>query len=146
MIRTLKDKCERIKTQYEQEGKSYNLFEVLPDVLNEYNNTIHSTIKMSPVDGSKKSNEEKLKQLYLEKYLTYEPDNGRIFKAGDKVRLYAKKTIFTKGSKANFTDEIFTVSKIFPTKPITYEICDNKGNIIEGKCYSYEMVQSSLRS
>ncbi len=85
-------------------------------------------------------------QLYLVKYLNYEPDNGRIFSVGDKVRLYKFKSLFEKGSKANFTDEIFTVSKIFPTKPITYEICDNKGNIIEGKVYSYELVKSSLRS
>ena len=99
---------------------------------------------MKPVDASLKKNEEKLKNLYLEKYLTYEPDNGRIFKINDKVRLYSKKTIFTKGSKANFTDEVFTVSKVFPSKPITYEICDNKGNIIEGKIYSYELVKSKI--
>ncbi len=144
VIRTLKDKCERIKTEYEQLGKPYNLFELLPQVVNSYNNTVHRTTGLTPIDGSMKKNEDKLKKLYLEKYLDYEPKNGKIFEIGDKIRLYAKKSIFDKGSKANWTDEIFTVSKIFNTKPITYEISDKSGEIIQGKVYSWEMVESKL--
>ena len=37
MIRTLKEKCEKVKTQYALEGKDYHLYDVLPQVLEEYN-------------------------------------------------------------------------------------------------------------
>ena len=33
MIRTLKEKCEKAKTQYTLEGKDYKLYDVLPEVL-----------------------------------------------------------------------------------------------------------------
>ena len=60
--------------------------------------------------------------------------------------MYAKKSIFDKGSKANWTDEIFTVSKVFPTKPITYEITDTNCEVIQGKVYSYEMIKSNVNN
>ncbi len=104
VIWTLKDKCERIKTEYSVLNKPFNLFDVLAEVVNTYNNTIHKTAGLTPIDGSMKKNEEKLKKMYLEKYLDYEPNNGKLFQVDDKVRLYAKKSIFDKGSKANWTD------------------------------------------
>ena len=33
MIRRLKEKCEKVKTQYTLEGKDYQLYDVLPQVL-----------------------------------------------------------------------------------------------------------------
>ena len=57
MIRTLKEKCEKIKTQYELEEKDFKLYDILPYVLEEYNfTTIHSTIQMTPSDARKLEN------------------------------------------------------------------------------------------
>ena len=51
MIRTLKEKCEKVKKQYTLEGKDYKLYDELPEVLEQYNfKTIHRTIKMTPTD------------------------------------------------------------------------------------------------
>ena len=66
VIRTLKDKCERIKTElrYKQLDKKYNLFDILPAVVNEYNNTTHRTTGLTPIEGSMQQNEDKLKKMY----------------------------------------------------------------------------------
>ena len=39
-------------------------YNIINDLLNEYNNKYHSTIKMSPIEGSKKINEKKIKNIY----------------------------------------------------------------------------------
>ena len=61
MIRTLKEKCEKVKTQYALKGKDYQLYDVLPQVLNKYNfKTVHSTVEMTPADARKSENKIKL--------------------------------------------------------------------------------------
>ena len=67
MIRTLKEKCEKVKTQYALEGKDYKLYDVLPDVLEQYNfKTVHWTIEMTPADARKlKKLNEITKQIYI---------------------------------------------------------------------------------
>jgi len=42
------------------------------------------------------------------------------FKLGDKVRIQKKKGFFEKGFTPNWTEEVFTVSKVQRTNPITY--------------------------
>ena len=41
---------------------SKHWLKLLPELVNEYNNRYHSTIKMTPVEGSKKENEEQIKR------------------------------------------------------------------------------------
>ena len=69
---------------------------VLPDLVREYNNTRHSSIKITPTNVSKKENELRVwKNLY--------PDHLEIkdikpkFSVGDKVRISKKKKTFEKG-------------------------------------------------
>jgi hypothetical protein len=145
MIRTLKQKCETISTQYELEKKKFNLYDVLPKVLDEYNNqSIHSTTGFTPTEASKKKNEKLIQQIYYEQHDNYYPHNGTNFAVGDYVRLYRWKTTFEKGFKANYTKEIFVISSVYKTKPITYSLKDLEGEPIEGKVYSWEMVKTKL--
>jgi len=136
MIRTLKEKAERMKTEF----GSFNL----KQIVEEYNKTIHRTTKMTPIDGSKKSNEKELQKLYQKKYKDYQPNDGPKFKINDRVRIYRYKGIFQKGVKARWTDEIFYIAKINNTKPITYELIDEKKEPIIGCFYSYELQKSLL--
>ena len=56
---------------------------ILDELVNNYNNKYHSTIKMTPIEGSKKINEKKIKDIYnFEK--TKKPGK---FKIGDRVRI-----------------------------------------------------------
>jgi len=61
------------------------------------------------------------------------------FNIGDRVRIYSHKTKFDKGSKPNWTREIFIISHIKPTDPITYKVKDLNGADIIGSFYSQKL-------
>ena len=61
------------------------------------------------------------------------------FKAGDTVRVSKYKSIFAKGYEANFTEEIFRVSKVLRRDPTVYEIEDHEREPIIGKFYEQEL-------
>jgi transposase InsO family protein len=150
MIRTLKEKCEKIKTEYDLVEKPYNLVEVLPEVLRKYNfeaehSALHitredgTTEKLTPAEASSPSNEPDIRKHYQKKYDDYSPKSGHRFEVDDVVRIYKFKTTFEKGTTSNWTSEKFKVTSIHDTKPITYTIEDLKGEPVEGKFYAWEM-------
>ena len=84
--------CERwnrkIKTkmwkQFTVQGNTVYL-DTLPKILKQYNNTKHSSIKMTPVEASKKKNES---TVYFNLYGDMEQLSSKPrFKIGDKVRI-----------------------------------------------------------
>ena len=91
-IRTMKEKM----WKYFSANSTNNFINVLPDLVKEYNNTRHSSIKMTPVKASKKENElrvwRNLNPEHLEVY-----DLKPKFSVGDKVRISKKKKTFEKG-------------------------------------------------
>ena len=129
-IRTLKNKLYKhmtasIKNVY------YN---VLDDVVNKYNNTKHSTIKMKPIDVGDN------KRVYIDEH--NEKDSR--FKVGDRVRISKFKNIFTKGYTPNWSKEIFIVDKINDTVPCTYNIKDLNDEEIIASFYDKELQKSIL--
>ena len=103
-IRTLKNKIFKHMT-----AVSKNVyFDVLDDIVNKYNNTVHRTIKMKPIDVTSDS------------YAEYNEDSNVTkpkFKVGDHVRISKYKNIFAKGYTRNWSEEVFVVSKIENTIP-----------------------------
>ena len=65
------------------------------------------------------------------------------FKTGDKVRILQKKRLFVKGFTPNWTEEVFTVSKIQRTNPITCKITDYNGKEVQGTFYEQELQKTS---
>jgi len=65
--------------------------------------------------------------------------NKAKFNVGDRVRIYNYKTKFDKGSKANWTLEIFVISDVRHTNPITYKVKDLNGEEIIGSFYNQEL-------
>ena len=93
-------------------------FDVLDDIVDKYNSTVHRTIKMKPTDVTSDS------------YAEYNEDSDVTkpkFKVGDHVRISKYKNIFAKGYTQNWSEEVFVVSKIKDTVPWTYVISDLKG-------------------
>ena len=86
-IRTLKNKLYKHMTAT---GKNV-YYDVLHDVVNKYNNTKHSTIKMKPIDA--KNN----KRVYIDEH----NEKDTRFKVGDRVRISKFKNIFAKGYTPN---------------------------------------------
>ena len=84
-------------------------------VVNKYNNTYHSTIKMKPVDIKPST--------YIDSSKEINDENPK-FKTGDIFRISKYKNIFAKGYVTNGSEEIF-VNKM--VKMFTYVISDLKG-------------------
>ena len=132
-IRTMKEKM----WKYFTDNNTYTYIDILPELVEDYNNTVHSSTKFTPVEASKKKNE-------LTVWRNLYPDRLKInditpkFSVGDEVRISKKKKVFEKGY-TRWTEEIFTITKIQNTNPITYEIADLQGEEIDGTFYEPEL-------
>ena len=97
-IRTLKNKIYKHMTAI-----SKNLcFDVLDNIVNEYDKTYHRTIKMKPIDVNSDS---------------YAESKDAKFKVANHVRISKYKKIFARGYTSNCSEEIFIISKIKNTVP-----------------------------
>ena len=65
-------------------------------------------------------------------------------KVGDYVRNADKRNIFSKGYNSNLNRELFKVNEVLNTQPLTYNIEDMNGEIIEGKYYEQELLKSEF--
>ena len=92
----------------------------LDDIVNEYNNTYHTTIEMKSIV---------VKEIY---------GKGPKFKVGDHVRISKYKNIFAKGYTPNWCEEVFVIQKVKNTVPWTYVINDLNGEKIAGTFYEKE--------
>ena len=137
-IRTMKEKMWKYFTD-----KSTNVYiDILPSLVKDYNNTRHSSIKMTPVKASKKENELTVwKNLYPE-HLEIHDINPK-FSVGDQVRISKKKKTFEKGYTTRWTEEIFTIVEVKRTRPPTYKIADLNGEEIKGSFYEPELQKTS---
>ena len=68
----------------------------LSDLVRKYNNIRHSSIKMTPVQASKKENELRVWRNLYPEHLEIHDINPK-FSVGDKVRISKKKKTFEKG-------------------------------------------------
>lgn len=137
--RTLK---ERMWKAFTERG-SYEWVSLLPNLIKQYNNSVHSTIKMRPKD---------VKQIHVKDILTRlrKRDNKRKvtqkpkFGVNDRVRISKFKKVFTKGYIPNWTNEVFKIRAVKPTKPVTYILEDLKGEVLKGGFYQEELSKSSV--
>ena len=129
-IRTLKKKLYKHMTAT---GKIV-YYDVLDDVVNEYNNTKHNTIKMKPKDV--KNN----KRVYIDEH--NEKDSR--FKVGDRVRISKFKNIFAKGYTPNWSKKIFIVDKTNDTVLYTYNFKDLNREEIISSFYDRELQTTKL--
>ena len=118
-------------------------YDVLDDIVNKYNNTKHSTIKMKPIDVG--DNTTKLSSLESKRvYIDEHNEKDSRFKVGDRVRISKFKNIFAKGYTPNWSKEIFIVDKINDAVPYTYNLEDLNGEEIIGSFYDKELQKTKL--
>ena len=131
-IRTLKNKLYKYMT-----AVSRNVYyDILDTIIEKYNNTWHSSIKMKPKDVENDNSTE-----YVEESNKKDPK----FKVGDHVRISKWKNIFAKGYAPNWSEEVFVVSKVENTVPWTYEINDLNGEKIVGSFYEKELQNTNQK-
>ena len=128
--RTLKNKIYKNMTSI-----SKNVYiDKLDDIVREYNNTYHTSIKTKPVDVKDNT------YIDLKKKVN---DRDLKFKIGDYVRISKYKNIFAKGYMSNWSEEVFIIIKIKNTVPWTYVINDLNGEEIIGTFYEKELQKTS---
>ena len=129
-IRTLKSKIYKYMTSI-----SKNVYiDKLDDIVDEYNNTYHTTIKMKPIDVKDNT------YINTSKKINYKDPK---FKVGDRVRISKYKNIFAKGYMPNWSEEVFVIKKVKNTVPWTYVINDLNSEEIVGTFYEKELQKTN---
>ena len=119
LIRTLKKGNLQI---HDFNIKNVNI-DKLDRIVNKYNNTDYSTIKMKPVDVKSST--------YIDSSEEINNDDPR-FKIGAIVRISKYKNIFPKDYVRNWSEEFFAITKVKSTVPWTYAISYLNGKEIVG--------------
>ena len=131
-IRTLKNKIYKHITSI-----SKNVYiDKLDDIVKEYKNTYHKTIKMNPVDVKDDTYIDSSKEVN---------DKDPKFQVGDHVRISKHKSIFAKGYTPNWSKEVFVISKIKNTVPWTYVVNDLNGEEIIETFYEKELQKTNQK-
>ena len=133
-----------IMFKYFTANNTYRYIDVIQSMVDKYNNTKHTSIKMTPVLASVPENESKVyMNLYDDIIHDRPPAVGTTpvpkFSVGDRVRITKKQTVFSKSYLPLWTEEIFEISTIQQTNPITYKIKDMNGEEIQGTFYEQEL-------
>lgn len=128
--------------KYFSANSTRKYIDILDSLVSQYNNTKHSSIKMTPAEASLKKNESKVRRNLYERYPETETIEPK-FAIGDRVRITKKKKTFEKGYTPRWTEEVFTISKIQYTKPPTYKISDYNGDEVQGTFYEQELQKTN---
>ena len=129
-IKTLKSRIYKYMTSI-----SKNVYiNKLDDIVDEYNNTYHTTIKMKLIDVKDNT------YINTDKETN---DKDPKFKVGDRVRISKYKNIFAKGYTPNRSEEEFVIKKVKNTVLWTYVINDLNGEEIMGTFYEKELQKTS---
>ena len=129
-IRTLKGKIYKYMTSI-----SKNVYiDKLADIVDEYNNTYHTTVKMKFIDVNDNT------YINTDKEINNKDPK---FKVSDHVRISKYKNIFAKGYMPNWSEEVFIIKNVKNTVSWTYVINDLNGEEIIGTFYEKELQKTN---
>ena len=114
VIRTVRN---LLKKPVFEKGKADWLSE-LPSVIKKYNNSIHSSTKMTPIQASKKSNEKLVYNNLKDDREIQKPK----YKLGQLVRTADIKRVFSKGDSTNWSYKLYTITEVIHDTIPSYRI------------------------
>ena len=130
--RTLKDRMYKYFTA----NKTKRWIDILPDLVYNYNTSYHRSIKMTPIQAVE--NPQKAYENLYNNQNKSKPSPK--FSPGDFVRISKYRGKFKRGYTANYTDEVFVITDVLKTVPITYQIAEIKNaEKIIGTFYEEEL-------
>ena len=92
----------------------------LPSVIKQYQNSFHHSIKMKPIEASKKSNQKLVYNILKDDREIQKPK----FQLGQLVRSADIKRVFSKGDSTNWSYKLYTITEVihntFPSYRIDY--------------------------
>ena len=114
VIRTIRN---LIKKPVFEKGNADWLSE-LPSVIKQYNNTIHHSIKMKPVDASKTSNE----KIVFDNLRDDRQKQRPKYKLGQLVRTADRIRVFSKGDSTNYSYKLYAITEVIRDTVPSYRI------------------------
>ncbi len=93
---------------------------IIQDVVDEYNNRIHSVLQMTPAEASEfpdKVKEIIMQNNYSNELESFDTKKQNTFEVGDRVRIFKFKYHFDKGFTGFWTSEIFLIKTVYKTSP-----------------------------
>ena len=137
VIRTINQKLAK---HFERSGRK-NWINFLPTILKEYNTQDkHSSIAMTPSQVNKDNEHSVRLRLFPAETVT----NKSLFTPGQRVRISRIKPRFDNKYSAKWSRDIFIITKINYTDPVTYNIRDLNNNDILGKFYEKELQKTDF--
>lgn len=136
-IRTIKTKI----YQYMDDNATNTYMDQFQALIDSYNSTVHSTIKIAPKDVNESNIPTVLNHLYGERWFGGDKLNQMKFRVGDYVRISGVHgDIFRKGYKKNWMKEIFKIVSARHFHPQNeYKIVDLMDEPIKGTYYEQEL-------
>ena len=128
--------------KYFSANSTRKYIDILDRLVEDYNNTTHSSTGFTPNEASQKKNESEVWWNLYGNYSTLKRKKPK-FSVGDKVGITKKKGVFEKGYTPRWTEEIFKVREVHYTDPITYKIVDLNNDEIQGSFYEPELQKTT---
>ena len=100
------------------ENGDANWVDILDSIINKYNNTIHSSTKMTPIQASKITNQKKVLNNLQDKRKKQKPK----FKLGDLVRTADINKTFSKGDTTNWSNKLYMITEVIHETIPSYHI------------------------
>ena len=130
--------------KYFTANKTHIWIDILDPLIEKYNNSKHRSIGMTPTEARKPQNRDRVfRSLYGKKMAALGEQKAK-FKVGDLVRLAVQKDHFEKSYIINWSDQVYTIRQVLPTRPITYIVESDRGERHKGSFYEQELQKTDL--
>lgn len=126
---------------------SWKWYDILDELIEEYNNDYHRTIKMAPAQVNSTSIEKHLLNTvynFREKDKLWKAKHKPKFKVGQIVRISRYRTLFSRSFHIQWSFELFSISRVNNNHvPTTYNLRDMNNQEIKGVFYEPELQKTS---
>ena len=140
--RTIKNKL----YTYMDGARTERYIDVLEDLINSYNNSIHRMIGLKPAEAELKKNHMQVRERMQQYYSKFSKQKPK-YKIGDTVRITAIPNQFHRGFEIQNKNEIFVVSEIntkLPRPLYKLHTFGNQNEIIKGSFYENELTHTKI--
>ena len=132
VIRTLKSRMEK----YFYKNNSKRWIDFLPQLIRNYNSTPHRTIGMPPDQVTDNNSESIYKRVFGNTNLKVIPR----LRKGDIVRILLEKSLFDKGYKQNWSEDLYTISNVIQKGGVVwYKLEDQRHKRLAGIRYYWQL-------
>lgn len=129
-----------------QNRGSWKWYDILDELIEEYNNDYHRTIKMKPVEVNSTSIEKYLLNTvynFREKDELWRAKHKPKYKVGDVVRISQYRSLFARSFHVQWSYELYKISHVNNHVPTTYNLRDLTNQDIKGVFYEPELQKTT---